>query len=895
MDWHSKTSEEVFDRLDSSREGLERQEAGDRLQEYGENTIDTGDETSALEILLDQFKDNLIYLLIIAVILSLGIGLLPGHSPEYTEGGVIFLILIVNGLFGFYQDFKAEKAIEALEKLSTPEATVIRDGNRTEIDSTEVVPGDIIHLEQGDAVPADARVIEAEYLHTDEASLTGESSNVQKRDEVLDEDTPLAERSNTVFMNTHVVKGRGKAVVTDTGLDTEVGDIAEEIESAGDKETPFQREVDEMGRKLGYLISAIIAFVAVFQFALTGAAPITILLMAISLVVAAIPESLPAIVTLSLALGSRRMLEKNALVRRLPVVEALGSVNAIVTDKTGTLTEGTMTVRKLYYQDEEFDVTGIGTSTDGRFEKDGHETNQDYLRPLLECGYYCNNAEKASKGEDKDFFGEPTEVALKVSALKAGINDEPGRLRSIPFSSDRKRMTVITEDENAYMKGAPEIVIERCDRIMIDGAVKELTDERKQEILDRNDEFAGEALRVLGFARKDVEDSEAPDEEVEDDMVFLGLQGMIDPPREEVKDAVDDCRDAGIKLVMATGDNIETAKAVGESLGFSPENATRGAEIENMNEEELMDRVKEAEIFARVSPHHKVRILEALQAQDMNVAMTGDGVNDAPALKNSDVGVSMGQRGTDVAKKSSDMVLQDDNFVTIRDAIAEGRGIFDNIRKVVNYLLSTNAVEVSLVFFGTIIGGLFYPEHFTGSDSVVLTALMILWVNFATDVPPSIAMAKDKNVPGIMDREPRGQEDPIIDRRILASVAVTGPLGAAILLPSFFIYLGAESILLPQTVLFTALALFEIVMIQMIRDSYDLKVLDNKYLVLGVLLAFIAQLIVLYTPINKAFGTVPLTVEQFGVSAGLVAVFTVIGLGFYKLFDRKFGKRSETA
>lgn len=895
MEWHDRSKDELFEELDTSMEGLSRQEAEERLEEYGENSIDTGEGTSALEILLDQFKDNLIYLLIIAVILSLGIGLLPGHSPEYTEAGVIFLILFVNGLFGFYQDYKAEKAIEALEKLSTPEATVIRDGDRKEIDSEEVVPGDIIHLEQGDAVPADARVIEAEYLHTDEASLTGESSNVQKRDEVLDEDTPLAERSNMVFMNTHVVKGRGKAIVTDTGLDTEVGDIAEEIESAGDKETPFQKEVDEMGRKMGYLISAIIAFVAVIQFALTGAAPITILLMAISLVVAAIPESLPAIVTLSLALGSRRMLEKNALVRRLPVVEALGSVNAIVTDKTGTLTEGTMTVRKLYYQGEEFDVTGIGTSTEGTFEKDGHETDQDYLRPLLECGYYCNNAEKASEGEDKDFFGEPTEVALKVSGMKAGINETKERSRSIPFSSDRKRMTVITEDMKAYMKGAPETIVERCDRILVDGEVKELTEDRKQEILDRNDEFAGEALRVLGFAHKDVEDSDAPDEEVENNMVFLGLQGMIDPPREEVKEAVNDCRNAGINLVMATGDNIETAKAVGESLGFSSDNATRGAEIEDMTDEQLQERVTKTEIFARVSPHHKVRILEALQAQDMNVAMTGDGVNDAPALKNSDVGVAMGQRGTDVAKKSSDMVLQDDNFATIRDAIAEGRGIFDNIRKVVNYLLSTNSVEVGLVFFGTIIGGLLYPEQFRGSDSVVLTALMILWVNFATDVPPSIAMAKDKNVPGIMERDPRGQDDPIIDKRILASIAVTGPLASAILLPGFFMYIGAESILLPQTVLFTALSLFEIVMIQMVRDSYDLKILDNKYLVLGILAAFLAQLFVLYTPINKAFGTVPLTMEQFGISAGLVAVFTVLGLSFYKLLDRKFGKRSETA
>ncbi len=891
MPWHSKSLEEVFSELDTDEDGISHEEAERRLEKEGENRIERGDTTSPVQILINQFQDNLIYLLIFAAIVSGIVGILdPEHG--FTEPIIIFLILTLNGLFGFIQDYRAEKSIEALKKLSTPNATVIRDGKKTEIDSTEVVPGDIIQLEQGDAVPADARIIEQDSLSTDESALTGESNNVSKEATTIAEDESVAEQENMVFMNTHVVKGRGKAVVVETGMETQVGDIAEELEDAEKGQTPFQEEVDEMGRKMGYLISAFIGVLAILMYFVTGSGPITIFLMAVSLMVAAIPESLPAIVTLSLALGSRRMLEKNALVRRLPVVEALGSVNAIVTDKTGTLTEGVMTVKKLHYQGEEFEVTGTGTSTEGSFQKDGHETDSEYLEPLLECGFYCNNAEKASEEEDKDFFGEPTEIALKVSGIKAGLEDDKERVRSVPFSSDRKRMTVVMEDKTAYMKGAPETVLDRCSQVLEDGEKKELTEERKQEILDKNQEMAEDALRVLGFAEKNVEDPEADSEEIENNMTFLGLQGMIDPPRQEVKDAVKDCRNAGINLVMATGDNIATAKAIGEELGFKTEHACTGDQIEEMSDYELEEQVKKTEIFARVSPHHKVRILEALQAQDLDVAMTGDGVNDAPALKNSDVGVAMGQRGTDVAKKSSDMILQDDNFATIRDAISEGRAIYDNIRKVVNYLMSTNSAEVMLVFLGTIIGGLFFPEAFSGSNSVVLTAIMILWVNFATDVPPSLAMSMDKKMDGIMDRSPRGPDDNILDKRILASIAVTGPLAAVILLPGFFYFLEGTDLILPQTVLFTSLALFEIVMIQIIRSGYDLKFWDNKYLLLGVILAFVAQLAVLYTALAGPFKVVPLTAFQFGVSAALVAVFTVFQVLFYKVLDVKYGKRN---
>ena len=889
MNWHSNPLDEVISELGTSEEGISSDEAAERLEEQGENRIESEDSSSMLQILISQFQDNLIYLLMAAALLSIGIGIFPGHQPEYSEAGIIFLILMVNGLFGFVQDYRAEKSIEALKEMATPSATVIRDGKKMEIDSTQVVPGDIVYLEQGDAVPADARIIEAESLATDEAALTGESENVSKSPGESEKDAATADMDNMVFMNTHVVKGRGKAVVVDTGMATQVGDIAEELSEAEQDQTPFQKEVDEMGKRIGYLVMGIITVVALVQLALTGADALTVLLLAIGLSVAAIPESLPAIVTLTLSLGSKKLLEKDALVRRLPVVEALGSVNYIVTDKTGTLTEGTMTVENLYYQGEEFNVSGTGTSTEGDFTRHGSEADRDYLRPLLECGVYCNNAER-SHDSDNDFRGDPTEVALLVSGEKAGIEDDKERKRSVPFSSDRKRMTVVTEDDTAYMKGAPETVLKRCDRILEDGEEKELTEEKRQDIIDRNHEFAKRALRVLGFAQKKVDDPEQDEEELESDMVFLGLQGMMDPAREEVKDAVGDCRNAGIGVVMATGDNIETAKAIGSELGFDPEGALTGQEIEELSDEELREKVKDVEIFARVSPEHKVRILEALQDQGYNVAMTGDGVNDAPALKDSDVGIAMGQRGTDVAKKSSDMVLQDDNFVTIRDAISEGRAIFDNIRKVTNQLLSTNSGEVMFVFLGTLIGGFFFPEFFSG-DAVVLTAVMILWVNFASDGPPAIALSEDPKVEGIMDRDPREPDESIIDRKILSMVAFTGPVAALVMLPLFFA--NIKNFVLAQTMLFMSLAFFELLMFPIIRRDYGLKLMDNKYLIAAISFSILTHLAVLYTPISEFFGVTPLALHHWGYIAAGLAVFAVIEVAFRRFVSGKFGDRVE--
>lgn len=886
MSWHSEGLEKVFEKLDSSEEGLGQEEAERRLEEEGSNEIRSDDDVSPLSIFAAQFQDFLIYLLVAAALMSVGVGFLPGQTPQYTEAGLILAILVANGVFGFIQDYKAEKSIEALKDLSTPDATVLRDGEKVTVDSRDVVPGDVVFLDQGDAVPADARIIEQNSLSTDESALTGESTNVSKQAGTVNEDSPVAERENMVFMNTTVVKGRGKAVVVETGMDTEVGDIADQIESADDKETPFQKEVDELGKEIGYGIMAIIAVVALAQGAFTSAGPVTIILIAITLAVAAVPEGLPAVVTLTLALGSKKLLKKDALVRRLPVVESLGSVDVIVTDKTGTLTEDTMTVEKLYYQDEDFDVSGSGYSTEGEFRKDGHGTDTEYLRPLLECGAVCNNAEKAPEEEEEKYYGEPTEVALLVSARKAGIDPDTGRKREIPFSSDRKRMTVITEDDKAYMKGAPETVLERCDRILRNGEVEELTDEKRQEVIEKNQEMARNALRVLGFASKELEHSKASEDEVEDDMVFLGLQGMIDPPRSEVEEAVEDCREAGIRVVMATGDNIETAKAVGKEIGFDPEGAMTGPEIEGLSDEELREEVKNVEIFARVSPEHKVRILQALQDNGHNVAMTGDGVNDAPALKNSDVGISMGRRGTDVAKQSSDMVLQDDNFVTIRDAIAEGRGIFDNIRKFVNYLLSANLGEVLIIFLGVIIGSFVFPETFqTGEKAALLTPIMLLWINFVTDGLPALALGADPKSDGIMDREPRGKDESVINKRIMASIGSVGMIMTVTGLALYFYLLSTQTQLLASTALFTFVVAIEMARIQIIRRRYSQSLLSNKWL-LGALISSLGlQALVLYTPLKTWFETEALSLTVLGYIGVAGLAFVGLNLVMSRVLD----------
>jgi Ca2+-transporting ATPase len=767
-------------------------------------------------------------------------------------------------------------------------------------------------------------------------------------------------------------------------METQVGAIAAQLGATEEPPTPFQREVDALGRRIAGLTLGVIAFVAVVQLAFTGSSPIAVLLVAVTLAVAAVPEGLPAVVTLTLALGSRRLLRRDALVRRLPVVESLGSVDVIVTDKTGTLTENEMTVRRAYASGETYDLSSGGragreSETAARTRTDGASPTSDEASPalaaLLRTGAICNDAERTSAG----YRGDPTEVALLRAAEEAGVAFGGDRMREIPFSSERKRMTVVTrgdgreasggangeeasEDANgeeanekandekaneaakanvngdeaenrsgivtvddsvkkdgsanenvsvngnvsvnatgnvsesvsgptAHVKGAPEEILSRCDSALADGEAVALTDERRDEILATNARLASDALRVLGFARKSGVDLDAPDDELEEGLTFLGLQGLMDPPRPEVAEAVADCRGAGIRTVMATGDNVETAKAIGEELGFDPAGAMAGPEVEELSEGELGERVEEVEVFARVSPSHKVRILGALQDNDHTVAMTGDGVNDAPALKRADVGVAMGQRGTDVARTASDMVLRDDNFRTIRDAVAEGRGVFDNVRKFVNYLLSANAGEVLVVFFGALVGAALFPETFAGSaEAVVLTPVMLLWINLVTDGLPALALGADPKAEDVMERPPREASERVVNERVLASIGFIGVLMTVTGLGVFFYGLGLAALVVAQTTLFTFLVVIELVRIQLIRSRYDLSVLSNRWLLGAIGLTLALQLTILYTPIREAFGVVALELASWSwIAVGFVAFVALALVGRVGL-GRVFGE-----
>ncbi|NHN61295.1 MULTISPECIES: cation-transporting P-type ATPase [Halorussus] len=905
MDWHAAPPSEVYDELDADETGLSADEAERRLAEYGPNEIRDRDGVSLAGLFADQFRNWLTYLLVVAAALSLGVGFLPGQTPEYAEAGLIAAILLANGLFGFVQDYRTERSIQALRSLSTPDATVLRDGEKRTVDAREVVPGDVFFVAQGDVIPADGRLVDAQRLAADESALTGESASVEKTTDAVAPDAPPADREGMVFTNTHAVQGRGTAVAVATGMDTEVGAIAEQLGSTEEQPTPFQEEVDALGRRIAGLTLGIIGFVAAVQLLVAGSSPVAVLLVAVTLAVAAVPEGLPAVVTLTLALGSRRLLRRNALVRRLPVVESLGSVDVIVTDKTGTLTENEMTVRRAYAGGE---VVELPTGERAAAETRADGPTPPALAALLRTGAVCNDAERGPDG----YRGDPTEVALLRAAEEAGVAESVERLREVPFSSERKRMTVVApaddndvnayaneyanghkyENENgrgsenaipesgptAYVKGAPEVILDRCESELADGRAVALTDERRAEILAVTGDFAADALRVLAFARKNGVDPEAGDDELESDLTFVGLQGLMDPPRPEVADAVADCRRAGIRTVMATGDNVETAKAIGAELGFDPEGALTGPEIEALSDDELAECVEDVEVFARVSPAHKVAILRALQERDHAVAMTGDGVNDAPALKRADVGIAMGRRGTDVARTAADVVLRDDNFATIRDAVAEGRGVFDNVRKFVNYLLSANAGEVLVVFFGALVGAALFPEAFAGREAVVLTPVMLLWVNLVTDGLPALALGADPKADDVMDRPPRDPGERVVNRRVLASVGTIAVLMAVAGLAVFFYALDRTALVAAQTVLFTFLVVIELVRIQLIRSRYGLSVGSNPWLLAAVGVTFALQLAVLYTPLRSPFGVVALGATEWTWLAAGFGAFVVLAL-----------------
>ena len=698
--WHDRGVDDVLEDLDSSREGLSEATAERRLAEHGPNRLDEGESTSALSLFVAQFREALVYLLVVAAALSLAVGLIPGSEPNYVDAGLILLILLANGVFGFVQDYRAERSMAALRAMATPDATVVRGGEEQTIPAEELVPGDVVVLTAGDAVPADARVLESQALSVDESALTGESLPVDKRPDAVASDTPLAERTSMAYMNTAATKGRGRAVVVDTGMGTEVGGIATGLASVEDEETPFAREVDELGRRIGLGVVTLAVLVAAIQFLLTSTDVVTIALTAITLAVAAVPEGLPAVVTLTLALGSQRLLDRNALVRRLPVVESLGSVDVVATDKTGTLTENRMTVTRVHAGGRTYAVEGDAESADGELRRveegerpaassdggdpradpatgadaeearadegadaDAEEARtdegavvdvDDALAGVLRCGVVCNDATFDPDAEDP-LAGDPTEAALLVAAAKADVAPEFERVGEVAFTSERKRMTVVARNRDgyrpvdanedasddgatAYTKGAPEAVLDVCDTVLVDGSVEPLTDERRAAVMERTEAFAGDALRVLGFATRALDadavdaavDDGVADDSVESGMTFLGLQGMLDPPRAEVSDAIADCHGAGVRVVMMTGDNAVTGSAIAEQVGIDATGALTGPEVAAMDDDELHDAVESVDVFARMSPDHKLRVLRALQDADHSVAMTGDGVNDAP-------------------------------------------------------------------------------------------------------------------------------------------------------------------------------------------------------------------------------------------------------------------------
>jgi len=834
--------EAVLSIFRSSEKGLSDKEVERRLRKYGKNEIKRERKIGVVKIFANQFKSVLILVLIVASLLALALG----HT---IDGILIIAIVIANAIFGFLQDYKAEKSIEALRKLASPKAKVLRNGEYKVVDAGEIVPGDIVILEMGDVVPADCRVIESENLMVDESALTGESEAVEKISHVIAKTVSLADMKNMVFMGTNVVSGRGKGVVIATGMQTEMGRIAKTLESIEEEKTPFQKELDSMGKKIGVAVVFIALLIFVLQLLASKLSLVDTFLISVSLAVAAIPEGLPAVVTISLAMGAKAMARRNALLRALPVAESLGSVDVICTDKTGTLTENRMSVKRIWVDDKFIEVR------DGKFLFNGKQFYSKELEMLLKIGALCNNV----KHMEGKYMGDPTEVALVISAEKANLRKEElekryTRLKEIPFSSERKMMTTVNRCGNktfAFSKGAVEVILKKCEKILINGKIVTLSKDMKTRIIKANDSMAKEALRVLGMAYKEVKSKE---NSYESNLIFVGMQGMIDPPRKEVKAAIEDCKNAGIRVIMITGDNKNTAMAIAREIGINCKDAIVGMEIENMNKEELRDIVEKVDVFARVDPIHKYRILNALKENGHIVAMTGDGVNDAPALKMADVGVAMGIRGTDIAKQASDIVLLDDNFKTIRDAVEEGRRIFDNIRKFVNYLLSSNVGEVLVLLFASLL------SRFRDIP-IPLTAVQLLWINLLTDGLPALALGVDPASKNIMKRPPRKKNEGVIDRAMLFTIGYIGLSMSIILMFLFCTSLSDE--VRGRTMIFTAIVVFELVRVQIIRSEYKNSILSNKYLVLALILSLLLQLLVIYTPLNILFKTTPLLLEDW--------------------------------
>jgi P-type Ca2+ transporter type 2C len=905
-DVHQMTAEEVVAKLDSdSRHGLSGQEASARLERYGPNELESEKPVPAWRRFLAQFQDVLIILLLVATAISVGLWAYERDATLPYEGLTIFAIVLLNGILGYVQEARAERAVAALRAMSANEATVMRDGERRDVPAAELVPGDLVLVEEGDTIPADARLIESTALQTMEASLTGESLPVSKDVAPVEGEVGLGDRYNVIFSGTAATYGRGKAVVTGTGMHTELGEVAGLLRRTEEQATPLQEELDRTGKLLGVVVLVIAAVVVVTTLLVEGirdlAAFLDVLIFGVALAVAAVPEGLPAIVTTTLAIGMRRMAQRNSIVRKLPAVETLGSATVIASDKTGTLTKNEMTVRTVVTASGRVDITGTGYTPEGELRHGGRPLQEPTLRTeaerILSAADRANNAALQEHDGRWDVQGDPTEGALIVAARKAELSPDAlgsrfERVGEIPFSSERKMMsTVHTDADNpdrliVFTKGAPDVLVPRCSGELVGGEARPLTDERREEIRATGERLAGEALRTLGVAFRPLP-PDAPerqlDDRVERDLVFLGVIGMIDPPREEAKEAVARAKRAGIRPVMITGDHPKTAAAIARELNISEDDrAITGAELAGMTDEVLQKTVSRCSVHARVDPEHKLRIVEALQRGGEVVAMTGDGVNDAPALKTADIGVAMGITGTDVSKEAADMVLTDDNFASIVAAVEEGRSIFANIQKFLRYLLSSNVGEVLTVFLGVVLASVIgLTAGGEGPLVLPLLATQILWINLVTDGAPALALGLDPADPEVMSRPPRPARSGVVTRRMWFGIAFVGVImavGTLLVLdfglPGGLIE-GSGDLPYAQTMAFTTLVLFQLFNAPNARSDERSAfhwLFRNPWLRGALLLSLALQILVVYAPfLQPAFGTVGLSLGDWLVCAAVAS------------------------
>jgi P-type Ca2+ transporter type 2C len=889
------------------RRGLTEEDARARLARYGPNELASEKPIPAWRRFLSQFQDVLVILLLIATGISAALWVIERDAALPYEAIAIFAVVLLNAAMGYVQESRAEAAVAALRAMSAADASAIRDGERRSVPASEIVPGDIILIEEGDTIPADGRLIESAALQTAEAPLTGESMPVTKSTAAIPQDVPLGDRDNMVFSGTAATYGHGKAVVTATGMHTEMGKIAGLLKATPDEATPLQRELDRTGKVLGLVVIVIavvmIATIIIVEDVRGAGALFDVLILGVALAVAAVPEGLPAVVTAVLSIGVQRMARRHAIVRHLAAVETLGAATVIASDKTGTLTKNEMTVRVVVTASGRVSFDGSGYAPDGTAHADGGGPIEGPLRLEVERALAvadrANNAAVQERDGRWTVQGDPTEGALLVAARKCGLSEAAldkrlPRVGEVPFSSERKLMSTIhrdTEQEHAgivFTKGAPDILLARCAFELVGKERGPLTGPRREEILQTNEALAGEALRTLGVAARWLEEdalakhAARPDEQVEQGLVFAGLIGMIDPPRPEATAAVARARSAGIRPIMITGDHPRTASVIARELGISDDGrTTTGAELEKLSAEALSRTAADVSVYARVNPEHKLRIVDALKRSGAVVAMTGDGVNDAPALKKADIGVAMGITGTDVSKEAADMVLSDDNFASIVAAVEEGRAIFANIRKFLRYLLSSNVGEVMTMFFGVLFAAQIGLDVGGGAVVLPLLATQILWINLVTDGPPALALGLDPPDDTLMEQPPRPTGERVITAAMWRGIILVGMIMAAgtlfvldVSLPGGLIQ-GNGDLRYAQTMAFTTLMLFQMFNVVNARSdeqSAFVHLFTNKWLWAALIGSVVLQVVVVYVPfLQNAFGTTPLSAGDWLFSGGVAS------------------------